>query len=77
MSWIAGERPGILMVISHFPPAVGGGERHTELLAGALTRAWHSVCVATQRSVLEASARRAGMTRSTSRRRKPRDPYGV
>ena len=39
----------ICLASALYPPAVGGEERHTELLAGALTRAGHSVCVATQR----------------------------
>jgi len=38
----------ICLASALYPPAVGGEERHTELLAGALTRAGHSVCVATQ-----------------------------
>jgi len=39
----------ICLASALYPPAVGGEERHTELLAGALARAGHSVWVATQR----------------------------
>ena len=49
----AARTPGhavrVCLASALYRPAVGGEERHTELLAGALTRAGHSVCVATQR----------------------------
>ena len=41
------KRPGILMVISHFPPAVGGTERQAYGLASGLIRAGHRVTVLT------------------------------
>ncbi len=40
-------RPGILMAISHFPPAVGGTERQAYALAAGLARAGHRVTVLT------------------------------
>ena len=47
VSRMAGERTGILMVISHFPPAVGGTERQAHSLAAGLVRAGHRVTVVT------------------------------
>ncbi len=38
----------ICLASALYRPAIGGEERHTELLAGALVRAGHRVCVATQ-----------------------------
>ena len=45
----SGHAVRVCLASALYRPAVGGEERHTELLAGALTRAGHSVCVATQR----------------------------
>ncbi|MGD0265461.1 MAG: glycosyltransferase family 4 protein [Candidatus Methylomirabilota bacterium] len=41
------KRPGVLMLISHFPPAVGGAERQAHRLAAGLARAGHRVTVLT------------------------------
>ncbi len=41
------KRPGVLMVISHFPPAVGGAERQAHGLAARLARSGHRVTVLT------------------------------
>ena len=40
-------RPGVLMLISHFPPAIGGTERQAHALAAGLARAGHQVTVLT------------------------------
>lgn len=44
---IHGRSRGILMLISHFPPAVGGTERQARGLAAGLARAGHRVTVLT------------------------------
>jgi glycosyltransferase involved in cell wall biosynthesis len=41
------QRPGVLMLISHFPPAVGGTERQAYGLAAGLAGAGHRVTVLT------------------------------
>ncbi len=41
------KRPGVLMLISHFPPAVGGTERQAYELAAGLAGAGHRVTVLT------------------------------
>jgi len=40
-------RPGVLMLISHFPPAIGGTERQAHTLAAGLARLGHRVTVLT------------------------------
>ena len=40
-------KPGILMVISHYPPVVGGTERQAHRLAAGLARKGHQVTVLT------------------------------
>lgn len=42
-----GKRPGVLMLISHFPPAIGGTERQAYGLAAGLAAAGHRVTVLT------------------------------
>jgi glycosyltransferase involved in cell wall biosynthesis len=56
------KRPGILMVVSHFPPAVGGTESQAHSLAARLVGAGHRVTVLTMaRPGLPASESRDGV----------------